>query len=90
MQARADFVQLVLVFDLNAEVIETGDPAARRNRKIDARIVQHPFGVIRFDNGRFGREQRRVEADARPQIVNRDMDMHAFHGSVSPQIVGRR
>src|SRR5262249_19924444 len=38
-QARVDVAQFVLAFDLDAEMIEPGLPATRRDGEIDARIV---------------------------------------------------
>jgi hypothetical protein len=80
VQARIDFVQFAFVLDLNAKVVETGGAAARRNGEIHPRVVEHPFGVIGLDQRRFDREQRRIEVDRSGQIVDRDVDMHAFHG----------
>src|SRR5262245_44232649 len=48
MQPCIDLLQFVLALNLNAEMIETRLLAARRDRKIHARVVQHPFGVIRL------------------------------------------
>src|SRR6516165_2438485 len=79
LQPGVDFVELVLALDLNAKVIETGSATARRNGEIHARIVEHPFGVVPLDDGRFGREQRGIEVDRSGQIIDRDVDMHAFH-----------
>ena len=42
--------------------------AARRNRKIHARIVKHPFGIIRLDDGRLGIKKRGIKADRLFQI----------------------
>jgi hypothetical protein len=39
-------LQLVLTLDLNAEMIETRLFAARRDSEIDARIIEHPFGIV--------------------------------------------
>ena len=63
---------------LNAEMIETGLPPARRDGEIHARIVEHPFGIVRLDHGRLGREQRRIEADRALQIIDGDVDMQRF------------
>jgi hypothetical protein len=62
-QPRVDFLQLVLIFDLNAEMIETGLTATRRDREINARVFEHPFGIIGFDDLRLRGEQRRIETD---------------------------
>ena len=62
-QPRVDLLQLIGILDLDAEMIETGLAAARRDRKIHARIVEHPFRVIRLDDRRLRGEQRRIEPD---------------------------
>src|SRR5579859_3430975 len=51
-QARIDLVQLVGVLDLDAEMIETWFAPARGDREIDARILQHPFRIVGFDQDR--------------------------------------
>ena len=79
VQASVDLVQFVLVLDLDAEVIEARRAPARRDRKIDARIVQHPFGVIGLHDGGLSRKQRRIEADGAREIIDGDVDMHALH-----------
>src|SRR5262249_6619829 len=57
MQPIVDVVQLVLVLDLDAQMIEAGRFAARRDGEIDARVVEHPLGVIRLHHRRLGGEQ---------------------------------
>src|SRR5215471_13131143 len=44
-QARIDVAQLVLASDLDAEMIEPRPFAARRDREIDLRILEHPLGI---------------------------------------------
>jgi predicted acylesterase/phospholipase RssA len=41
-------VELGRAFDLEAEMIDAGAASAGRDGEVDARIVQHPFGVIVF------------------------------------------
>src|SRR5262249_31412710 len=48
--------QLVLAFDLDAEMIEARLLAARRNGKVDAGIIEHPFGIVWLHHGGLGRE----------------------------------
>src|SRR5262249_56176041 len=45
-QTRIDVAQLVLAFDLDAEMIEARLLAACRNREIHARVIQHPFPIV--------------------------------------------
>src|SRR6516162_79969 len=62
-QARIDIAQLVLAFDLDAEMIEARLLAAGRDREIHARIVEHPFCIVRLDHAGLRGEERRIEAD---------------------------
>ena len=62
-QSRIDFLQFVLAFDLDAEVVEARLSAAGRDGEIDARIIEHPFGVVRLHHGGRRGEQRRIESD---------------------------
>jgi hypothetical protein len=50
MQASVNLIQLGLLLDLNTEVVEPDNPAARRNSEIDTRIIEHPFCIVCFDN----------------------------------------
>src|SRR5262249_790523 len=79
-QPRVDLVQLDLAFHLDAEMVEAGLLAARGDGEIDARIIEHPFGVIRFHHGWLRCEQRGIEADGSLKIFNTHMDMYSFHG----------
>src|ERR1700747_1770148 len=45
-QARIDFPQFVAVLDLDAQVIEAGLAPPRRDREVDARVVEHPLCVV--------------------------------------------
>ena len=75
-----DLIQFVLVFGLNAEMAEPRRTvAARRDGEVHARIVEHPFRVVRFALGRLRAEQRRIEADRFIEIGNADVDMETFH-----------
>jgi hypothetical protein len=83
VKSAIDLVKLAFVLDLDAEMIESGHAAARRNRKIQAGIVEHPFGIVGLGNRWLCGEQFRIEADGALQIVDRDVNMHAFHECVS-------
>ncbi len=80
MQARVDLVQLTPVLDLNSQMIETGLPAARGDREIHARIVEHPLGIVALDHSGLRIEQRRIEADRALEVINGDVHVHALHG----------
>jgi len=62
-------------------VVDSRGTAPRRNREIHARIVQHPFRVIRLRHRGLRGKQRRVEADRMIEIIDRDMDMKPLHRS---------
>ncbi len=72
--------QFFVRFDLKAQMIDAGLESALRDGEVDARIVQHPFGVVGLlDRGRNA-EHRRVEADVGGEIIDGDMYVKAFHG----------
>src|SRR5262249_22114455 len=79
VQPRIDLGELVAVLDLDAEMIESGRTPARGDREIDARVVEHPLGVVALDDGRRAREQRRIEADRSLQVVDGNVHMHPLH-----------
>ena len=63
-QALCDYRQVLVGFDLQAEVVQTRGSRSGSDRKIHPRIVEHPFGVVRFQNGRLrpkSVEQKRIE-----------------------------
>jgi hypothetical protein len=64
-------------------VIEAGLPAARRDREIDPRILEHPFGVVRLHHGGLQGKQRRVKSDRIRDVGHCDVNMHAFHDANS-------
>src|SRR5262249_52290797 len=70
VQARIDVVQLVLAFDLDAEMIEPRPFAARRDREIDLRILEHPLGIIRLHDGGPRCEQRGIKADSTVEVLD--------------------
>ena len=53
--------------------------AALRDGEIDARVIQHPFGVIAFlHTGRLA-EERVVELDRCFNRIDGNVNMEAFH-----------
>ena len=42
---------------LDAQMVDAARPAARRDREIHARIVEHPLGVVGMADRRIGAEQ---------------------------------
>src|ERR1700759_2737228 len=79
-QPRIDVLQLVGGLDLDAEVIEARLPSSRRDREIDARVLQHPLRIVGFHHGRLRCKERRVEADRMGDILDGDVNMEALHG----------
>ena len=69
-------------------MVEARPLAARRDREIDARIVEHPFGVVRLHHGGLRGEQRGIEADGPVEVLDTDVNMHALHGTYSSQEAG--
>ena len=61
-------------------MVETRGGPARRDREIDARLVEHPFCVVGLRHAGRRAEQVAVEFGRDRQIVDADMDVHAFHG----------
>jgi hypothetical protein len=79
VQTRVDFVEFVLAFNLDAEVIEAGLPSARRDREIDPRVFQHPFGVVRlYDRGLRG-EQRGIEPNRMLKVLDGHVNVQTLH-----------
>src|SRR3546814_2164437 len=63
-QAAVDFRQFILAFDLDAEMLDAfGRMAVGRDRKVDARIIEHPFRVVGLHHRRLAGEQRGIETD---------------------------
>src|SRR5260370_1184712 len=68
--------------DLEAQMVDSRRTAALRDREVDARIVEHPFGVIVLANSGLGAEQRRVETNAVGQIGHCDVNVKALHAAL--------
>ena len=63
-QAPVNLAKFFGAFRLNAEMFDAlPRMIARGDRKIDARVVEHPFGIIVLYDGRLGTEHSRIEAD---------------------------
>ena len=86
---RAQRLEFVVGVDLQAEVIDAGAAAvaALRDREVDARVLDHPLGVVGLADGRLGAEQRRVEADAGVQVLDADVHVEAFHALTFREVV---
>ena len=64
-------------------MIEPRPFATCRDRKIHARVVQHPFRIVGLDHAGLGGEKRRIEADRLFEVFDADMNMYALHGMYS-------
>ena len=71
-----------VVLDLDAQMVDAGRGAGmRRDGEVDARVLEHPLGVVGLHLGGLGVEQFRIEGDVPGEIIDMQMDMEAFHGS---------
>ena len=53
-----------------------------RNREIDPRVVQHPFGIVRLGYaGRFAK-QAGIEGDRGIEVFNPDVDVKTLHDAI--------
>src|SRR4029453_4723591 len=79
-EAGVNFIEFVAAFDLNAEMLAAlYGMVAGGNGEVDARIVEHPLGIIGLGHRRLGAEQGRIESDRLIEVLNPDMDVHALH-----------
>ena len=63
-KALVDLREFRFVLGLNAEMRDTDNSAgALAEREIDPRVVEYPLRIVVLDDGRFGREQSRIEPD---------------------------
>src|SRR3546814_420153 len=80
LEATIDLGQLLLVFDLNAEMLDSlSGVIAGRNCEVDPRILEHPLRIVLLHHGRLRTEQGGVEADRLIEVLDSDMDMQALH-----------
>src|SRR5712691_841981 len=76
--------QLCRVLGLKTQVVDARFMAARRDREIDTRIREHPFGIIRPLGGRLGAKQIRVELYAGGEVLDGNMHVEALHRFSAP------
>src|SRR5262249_14916535 len=66
--------------DLDAEMVDTRRPRVMgRDRKVHARILEHPFGIVRLLHRRLRGEQGGVEADRLVEVRDRHLNVQAIH-----------
>jgi len=78
-ELRLHAAELLIRVNLEAQVVDADRLPMARDGKVDARIVQHPLGVIVFQNRRVGTEHLRVEPDTVAEIGDRDVNVKALH-----------
>src|SRR5262252_3553294 len=64
-------------------MIEAGLATMSRDREVDARVIQHPFGIVCLYDSGLRCKQRRIEADRLGKILDSDVNMYALHDVVS-------
>jgi hypothetical protein len=73
-EAFVNLLELRSVLDLNTKMLEAGFGTALADRKVDARVIEHPFGIVVLANDRFGREEVRVKVNRGREVL--DCHMH--------------
>src|SRR5215472_15113526 len=80
VQTRIDFLQFILALNLNAEMIQARVFTPSRNGEVNARIIEHPFGIVRLQHRGLHSKERGIEPDSSVEVIDTDVNMHAFHG----------
>lgn len=73
-----DLAKLGAILGLNAEMMDANGASPSRYGEVDARVVEHPLGVVGLSYVRLGGEQCRVKPDRRVEIGNANMNMKAL------------
>src|SRR5258708_19497121 len=60
-------------------MVDTDGVAALRNREVDARVIEHPLGVVGLPDRRLRGEQCGVEADTLGNISNGHIHVKSLH-----------
>ena len=88
LQTLVNFLEFMVRFRLKAQVIDAGCIGGRGNGEVDARIIEHPFGVIAFLHARRHAEHGGIKACALFKVADGDVDMKAFHDFFLFEMVG--
>ena len=67
--------------EVDAEVPDAPGCVPGRNREVQARIFEHPLGIVGLRHRRLRAEQRAVEPGRLRQIVDADVDVHPLHAT---------
>src|SRR5271165_1702435 len=62
-EPRVYLIKFRTVFDLDAEMIDARGSIAPANGEVDARIFEHPLGIVVFRDDRFGTKELPIESD---------------------------
>src|SRR6185312_7079440 len=79
VQARAERGEFVGAVDLQAEMVDARRAAGAGDREVDARVFQHPLGVVVLDHAGLRGEQPGVEADAAGEVGDVEVHVEAVH-----------
>ncbi|CAK9134857.1 unnamed protein product, partial [Ilex paraguariensis] len=82
-------IQLLGLIHLEAQVVQAGFLASRRNGEVHPGLIQHPLRVVAFHAGGLGTKQLGIERDVLGQIVDVHMDMEAFHRGLRSAVAGQ-
>lgn len=73
--------------DLQTQVVHTEFFGTLGHGEIDARVIEHPFRIVRLANRGLSTEQRRVKADALIEIGDGNVNVEAFHAGILLRVV---
>ncbi|MCA1605955.1 MAG: hypothetical protein LC775_10895 [Acidobacteria bacterium] len=75
VETLADHRELFACFRLQAKVRDPALAGDSGDRKVDARVFDHPLGVIVLAHGGLGAEELRVEANVGLEVGHVDMEV---------------
>jgi hypothetical protein len=71
--------EFLIAVDLEAQMIDADLAATCRDGKVDARIVQHPLGIVVFLNGGWRAKEAAIEPHALAEFRDNDMHVKSLH-----------
>src|SRR5882672_12643215 len=78
-QAAVDLLQFTAILNLNAKVLYARGRSTPADREVEPRIIQHPSGIVGFDQARRAAKELGVERHTLIQIANRHVNMKTLH-----------